>query len=113
MNSRIDVVGANLTEGGEFGLREQGIGYVVHQDKVAATGLDCKHGRAFTLADTRRPERLRPWPRPVHGIDRAANTAQRSEEHTSELQSLMRISYAVLCLKKKTKTNHMNSGQTV
>src|SRR3546814_8255824 len=29
---------------------------------------------------------------------------QRSEEHTSELQSLMRISYAVFCLKKKTKT---------
>src|SRR3546814_7866319 len=28
----------------------------------------------------------------------------RSEEHTSELQSLMRISYAVLCLKKKNKT---------
>src|SRR3546814_4161913 len=37
---------------------------------------------------------------------------ERSEEHTSELQSLMRISYAVFCLKKKTqkpswvKTNH-------
>src|SRR3546814_4373380 len=29
----------------------------------------------------------------------------RSEEHTSELQSLMRISYAVFCLKKKTKPN--------
>src|SRR3546814_2811027 len=29
---------------------------------------------------------------------------QRSEEHTSELQSLMRISYAVFCLKKKNKT---------
>src|SRR3546814_3972569 len=29
----------------------------------------------------------------------------RSEEHTSELQSLMRISYAVFCLKKKTKTS--------
>src|SRR3546814_2714141 len=29
----------------------------------------------------------------------------RSEEHTSELQSLMRISYAVFCLKKKTKFN--------
>src|SRR3546814_1878191 len=28
--------------------------------------------------------------------------SRRSEEHTSELQSLMRISYAVLCLKKKT-----------
>src|SRR3546814_3049658 len=32
--------------------------------------------------------------------------ANRSEEHTSELQSLMRISYAVFCLKKKTKTEH-------
>src|SRR3546814_3672454 len=31
---------------------------------------------------------------------------QRSEEHTSELQSLMRISYAVFCLTKKKKTNH-------
>src|SRR3546814_9187129 len=30
----------------------------------------------------------------------------RSEEHTSELQSLMRISYAVFCLKKKTKKNY-------
>src|SRR3546814_5522064 len=30
----------------------------------------------------------------------------RSEEHTSELQSLMRISYAVFCLKKKTNKNH-------
>src|SRR3546814_2389896 len=32
----------------------------------------------------------------------------RSEEHTSELQSLMRISYAVFCLKKKTKTRDKN-----
>src|SRR3546814_7256000 len=31
----------------------------------------------------------------------------RSEEHTSELQSLMRISYAVFCLKKKTKNKHI------
>src|SRR3546814_4947604 len=31
----------------------------------------------------------------------AFSTASRSEEHTSELQSLMRISYAVFCLKKK------------
>src|SRR3546814_7235820 len=30
----------------------------------------------------------------------------RSEEHTSELQSLMRISYAVFCLKKKTQKHH-------
>src|SRR3546814_7603271 len=32
----------------------------------------------------------------------AGSTGLRSEEHTSELQSLMRISYAVFCLKKKT-----------
>src|SRR3546814_695930 len=35
----------------------------------------------------------------------AADIAQRSEEHTSELQSLMRISYAVFCLKKKKQTH--------
>src|SRR3546814_4728327 len=35
------------------------------------------------------------------GIARAYLTNGRSEEHTSELQSLMRISYAVFCLKKK------------
>src|SRR3546814_9318297 len=34
--------------------------------------------------------------------------ARRSEEHTSELQSLMRISYAVYCLKKKTKQLHQH-----
>src|SRR3546814_10087983 len=33
----------------------------------------------------------------------------RSEEHTSELQSLMRISYAVFCLKKKNKITHKNT----
>src|SRR3546814_6783072 len=35
----------------------------------------------------------------------SAATTERSEEHTSELQSLMRISYAVFCLKKKKKHN--------
>src|SRR3546814_4539310 len=36
----------------------------------------------------------------------------RSEEHTSELQSLMRISYAVFCLKKKKKRTVKNSNDT-
>src|SRR3546814_4621702 len=36
---------------------------------------------------------------------------KRSEEHTSELQSLMRISYAVFCLKKKTKTYDERNAQ--
>src|SRR3546814_6007349 len=38
-----------------------------------------------------------------HLVDRSSGIRGRSEEHTSELQSLMRISYAVFCLKKKTK----------
>src|SRR3546814_5269190 len=37
---------------------------------------------------------------------RAFHLELRSEEHTSELQSLMRISYAVFCLKKKKKSNN-------
>src|SRR3546814_1686498 len=40
------------------------------------------------------------------GHDLARLLQLRSEEHTSELQSLMRISYAVFCLKKKTKIQH-------
>src|SRR3546814_1081325 len=39
---------------------------------------------------------------------RAQRHAIRSEEHTSELQSLMRISYAVFCLKTKTKSQIVN-----
>src|SRR3546814_2954077 len=39
-------------------------------------------------------------------------SADRSEEHTSELQSLMRISYAVFCLKKKTKHTYKQNPQT-
>src|SRR3546814_4871167 len=38
-----------------------------------------------------------------------ATVCERSEEHTSELQSLMRISYAVFCLKKKNNQNQMQS----
>src|SRR3546814_7714155 len=44
------------------------------------------------------PRRARPGRRAVHGSSPASG---RSEEHTSELQSLMRTSYAVFCLQKK------------
>src|SRR3546814_6546786 len=44
-----------------------------------------------------------PSPARSEGIYRASSFTMRSEEHTSELQSLMRISYAVFCLKKKKK----------
>src|SRR3546814_6618486 len=50
------------------------------------------------------PRAHTPWPRRqprrLHAIA-AHGPIDRSEEHTSELQSLMRISYAVFCLKKK------------
>src|SRR3546814_2223316 len=42
---------------------------------------------------------------PFEAVLKNALPEQRSEEHTSELQSLMRISYAVFCLTKKNKTN--------
>src|SRR3546814_3704519 len=42
------------------------------------------------------------------GLGKRLGSATRSEEHTSELQSLMRISYAVFCLKKKTE-QHISS----
>src|SRR3546814_2618645 len=41
----------------------------------------------------------------------AVEPARRSEEHTSELQSLMRISYAVFCLKKKTTKEQIHHSQ--
>src|SRR3546814_4735169 len=42
------------------------------------------------------------------GLAIGSAVTSRSEEHTSELQSLMRISYAVFCLKKKKNTAHTN-----
>src|SRR3546814_5950910 len=52
------------------------------------------------------PQSLKPLPKPPRGEALAdwkllPRRPDRSEEHTSELQSLMRISYAVFCLKKK------------
>src|SRR3546814_5716055 len=52
-----------------------------------------------------RPSRLRACQIPVSPTP-PRPCRMRSEEHTFELQSLMRISYAVFCLKKKKKHNH-------
>src|SRR3546814_4443437 len=64
-------------------------------------------------ADRDRPRRSR-WPQThaAYPISAALHraTTRRSEEHTSELQSLMRISYAVFCL-KKTKKNTRNESK--
>src|SRR3546814_8254405 len=56
----------------------------------AAGGVDLTIGRLGVAPD---PARIRPH-----------RDQSRSEEHTSELQSLMRISYAVFCLKKKNQS---------
>src|SRR3546814_9819454 len=64
----------------------------------------------------RRQQRRRPAPprdaRARLAYHAAGRRDERSEEHTSELQSLMRISYAVFCLKKKNKTEHIASTNT-
>src|SRR3546814_1869090 len=72
------------------------------------------------VLDPRQPRRFEPGPDIVddgagdalrdhggqaHRHQPAQRCADRSEEHTSELQSLMRISYAVFCLKKKKNDN--------
>src|SRR3546814_2166313 len=67
--------------------------------------------RLSRQAPPRRPALLHRQPRGLHRAGQDHHAAEgprgqrdhRSEEHTSELQSLMRISYAVFCLKKKNK----------
>src|SRR3546814_6300147 len=71
-----------------IGTRESMLSYVIRH---------CPLRSAPCRADSRAPCRARLRP------GRARAGAVRSEEHTSELQSLMRISYAVFCLKKKIK----------
>src|SRR3546814_9573313 len=63
--------------------------------------------RSGRCASSRPPRRRRRLPA-------GATARSRSEEHTSELQSLMRISYAVFCLKKKIEqlVHHKKKAQT-
>src|SRR3546814_8775895 len=63
--------------------------------------------RAFPELD-REPE---PAPAAMRAAWNWLDTLYRSEEHTSELQSLMRISYAVFCLQKKNKTHYTTKNQ--
>src|SRR3546814_9357395 len=66
----------------------------------------CNRGPSRPLRSTddlRVRERSGRWP-VLSAVSPDTRTEHRSEEHTSELQSLMRNSYAVFCLKKKTNT---------
>src|SRR3546814_13523076 len=60
--------------------------------------------------DQPRRKGARPAGRGADGQGEVRRRLNRSEEHTSELQSLMRISYAVFCLKKKN-TNNANTNK--
>src|SRR3546814_5845158 len=86
---------------------------------VWADGVVCPHcgvvgGRVYDLAGVRgKPSKKNPEGAIRHGLKKCGECRKqftvkvgtvfehRSEEHTSELQSLMRISYTVFCLKKK------------
>src|SRR3546814_16584904 len=89
-----------------IGKRDRGVG----RGLAAAhrRGAPASPRRSRQLCRWRGADALRALPRQrARGAPRhrpAASRLWRSEEHTSELQSLMRISYAVFCLKKKKKT---------
>src|SRR3546814_8957923 len=89
-------------------------------ERAGMVEMQVRHDHVLNLARAD-AERLQPFARQAveraaarrggllrhAGVDQdgpAVATDQRSEEHTSELQSLMRISYAVFCLKKKKNT---------
>src|SRR3546814_7786971 len=66
---------------------------LVPKDRIRAVSFEADSDTSFAVPRAHGIERLRPQLEDI-----------RSEEHPSELQSLMRISYAVFCLKKKKKT---------
>src|SRR3546814_4392122 len=80
--------------------------------ELARLGVNCVRLHFLDRPDTENPVRN-------EGADRSPTAGPfthgprgliRSEEHTSELQSLMRISYAVFCLKKKNAHNYLSSS---
>src|SRR3546814_4930626 len=102
---------ADIPEIEEF-LRETvpEVRYVVAHGQMSATEVEDRMSAFYD----RKYEVLVSTTIVESGIDiPSANTLviHRSEEHTSELQSLMRISYAVFCLKKKKHT-HQNTRET-
>src|SRR3546814_8000291 len=76
------------------------------RDCSAPTGGISPHGTIFCHVKL-------PSSPVFHVCQRPGRTPLRSEEHTSELQSLMRISYAVFCLTKKIHLNTSNRVHTL
>src|SRR3546814_4665112 len=103
--------GANQRNAVDFGGAESEINEQYIRRRRAQAGDH--HATAFVVADNPKIGLLQqfrndPYPHDSVVIQngysnfRTNTSHDRSEEHTSELQSLMRISYAVFCLKKKT-----------
>src|SRR3546814_4324312 len=67
--------------------------------------LETDKAKAFACSGVPRDQEMATLKREL------ARVKTRSEEHTSELQSLMRISYAVFCLKKKITPKHVNNRE--
>src|SRR3546814_1559938 len=80
-------------------------GFIARDDAILAGDVDLAKNPADRVGDRPTTVRIDVEDRDLHSRRRerlGARAAEaRSEEHTSELQSLMRISYAVFCLKKK------------
>src|SRR3546814_4160147 len=74
----------------EFGLIKQHDGL-----RIYGSGIVSSKGESLHSLESDAPNRI------GFDLERIMRTRYRSEEHTSELQSLMRISYAVFCLKQK------------
>src|SRR3546814_5225585 len=89
-------------------FRSQRLGLArLQQQVVILRGGQVQHARAAT----HRHQCLVAVAQAEPAAAQARKAGARSEEHTSELQSLMRISYAVFCLKKKKKINTQTMTQ--
>src|SRR3546814_2832475 len=91
-------------------LRVQPRAATITEDDIEATLIRRKEARAakdFAASDALRDELAAAG---VEVMDGNSFGWDRSEEHTSELQSLMRISYAVFCLKKKKQKHTTQSA---
>src|SRR3546814_4217001 len=90
----------------------QGCAVLTGSDKAFAAGADIKEMADMGFAEMYGTNHFAGWERftqtrkpVIAAVAGYALGGGRSEEHTSELQSLMRISYAVFCLKKKRTTS--------
>src|SRR3546814_999407 len=108
-----DVCSSDLAKAVKAGLADGTVDIVVGTHALLAKGLEFKRLGLVIVDEVQRfgvthKERLNSLKTDVHvltltatPIPRTLQMAMRSEEPTSELQSLMRISYAVICLKNK------------